>query len=169
MREVVNLPSEFVTEVKELRLQRKFVNKIINSWKKHKMRLARTESQMNSNIFSRVWKRSSIDNSNLSNYKGEYLKSMKEEPRSESMLNKSSSLNMIGHIMNQPDRKFFSGKSLKLAAESHKEMTENFKLGDACIVEQCYMLLGTKPEHNSLLISALQHLVNFEEPVSTST
>ena len=48
-------------------------------------------------------------------------------------------------------------------------MTENFELDDACIVEQCYVLLGIKPDQNSLLISALQCLVDFEEPVRTST
>lgn len=70
----------------------------------------------------------------------------------------------INHNSNERIKKPTSQLASKLAAESYKQMIDNFELGDICIVEQCYILLGTKPEHNSLLLSALQNLVNFEAP-----
>ena len=56
---------------------------------------------------------------------------------------------------------------LKLASKSYKTMVENSKLGDALIVERCYVLLGTRPNDHSLLFSALQSLIEREDEVSS--
>ena len=70
--------------------------------------------------------------------------------------------------MKAPIMQFLLPKSKvqKQALESHRTMVENFKISDVCIVEQCYILLGTKPEDSSLLLSALESLIQFEEGVS---
>jgi len=59
--------------------------------------------------------------------------------------------------------KKMKGSARKLASLSYKKMVENSKLGDALIVERCYVLLGTQPQYHSLLFSSLQKLIEYEQ------
>uniref|UniRef100_A0A7S4J9G5 cGMP-dependent protein kinase n=1 Tax=Odontella aurita TaxID=265563 RepID=A0A7S4J9G5_9STRA len=48
------------------------------------------------------------------------------------------------------------------AAEAYNAMIEADRLGDVCVVEMCHVLIGTRPEEQSLLLCALQQLVDLE-------
>ena len=59
-----------------------------------------------------------------------------------------------------------SKSAVKKATESYKTMIENEKLGDVCIVEKCFILIGTNPEEQSLMLFALKQLVELDRRVS---
>mmetsp|Transcript_27628 Transcript_27628/g.40807 ORF Transcript_27628/g.40807 Transcript_27628/m.40807 type:complete len:458 (+) Transcript_27628:151-1524(+) len=48
------------------------------------------------------------------------------------------------------------------AAEAFDIMLENDKMGDACIVEKCYVVIGAKLEVQGLLFCALQQIIDLE-------
>ena len=183
VRELVNLPSQTVKRIKALRLKRKYASKIIDMWRNHKLSKEREKLELNeretsvmkksvkkwSRRFSagcltdldksatEIQKRPYSSASLLNNIEGSVTVDTQKRRNSFTEPLKSSFL-----------KKFPSTKATKLAAESYKKMIRNFEQGDAYIVEQCYILLGTEITNNSLLVSALQNLVNFEDPVSIS-
>jgi hypothetical protein len=53
--------------------------------------------------------------------------------------------------------------------ESYQAMKHAAKHGDAVIVEQCYVLVGCRPDEHALLMGPLQQLVNAERKVSSSS
>ena len=53
----------------------------------------------------------------------------------------------------------------RLAAESFKFMNEADSGGDIIIIESCYVMIGTKPQEQSLVLSALQKVVDVEREV----
>ena len=55
--------------------------------------------------------------------------------------------------------------SKEAASQAFSYMTESDKLGDVCVVERCYVLVGTNSDHHSLLFCALQQLVDIEREV----
>ena len=60
-----------------------------------------------------------------------------------------------------------SEESKRLAKESYRKMIENFELGYMCVVEKCYIIVGTNPENNSLLFRGLKQLVDYEREDTT--
>lgn len=54
---------------------------------------------------------------------------------------------------------------IRLAKESFDEMNACARAGEVCIVEKSYILLGTKPEEQSLLFAAMQQMVDMEREV----
>ena len=54
----------------------------------------------------------------------------------------------------------------RLAAESYQEMVKNDTYGDACLVQKCYIMIGTRPAEQSLIFCALQQIVDLEREVS---
>jgi len=44
-------------------------------------------------------------------------------------------------------------------------MLRRDRLGDVCIVEKCFVLIGTSPEEQSLLLQALQQLIDLERSI----
>ena len=54
----------------------------------------------------------------------------------------------------------------RLAIESYQEMLKNDTLGDACLVQKCYIMIGTRPEEQSLIFCALQQIIDLEREVS---
>jgi len=63
-------------------------------------------------------------------------------------------------------RSIFSWPSFEAkthASISHSAMKSNEELGDVCIVEKCYILVGVKPGCESLLFNGLQQLVDLEK------
>ena len=59
-----------------------------------------------------------------------------------------------------------SDKVRRLAAESYQEMVMNDTYGDACLVQKCYIMIGTRPAEQSLIFCALQQIVDLEREVS---
>ena len=59
-----------------------------------------------------------------------------------------------------------SDKVRRLAAESYQEMVKNDTYGDACLVQKCYIMIGTRPAEQSLIFCALQQIVDLEREVS---
>lgn len=59
--------------------------------------------------------------------------------------------------------------ALKQAKESYETMIENEKLGDVGVVEKCFIFIGVKPAEQSLLLCALQQLVQQERLVGYSS
>ena len=57
---------------------------------------------------------------------------------------------------------------LKQAKESFEAMVENEKLGDVVVAEKCFIFIGVNPNEQSLLLCALQQLVQLERLVSYS-
>ena len=53
------------------------------------------------------------------------------------------------------------------AKEAYDAMVKADEFGDVCIVEKCYVLIGTKSQDQSLLFCALQQLVDAEREVRT--
>lgn len=53
--------------------------------------------------------------------------------------------------------------------ESYQVMKHAAKHGNAVIVEQCYVLVGCRPDEHALLMGPLQQLVNAERKVSSSS
>jgi len=53
----------------------------------------------------------------------------------------------------------------RLAAEAYKVMNDDDRGGDVCIIETCYVMVGTKLHEQSLVLSALQKLVDVEREV----
>ena len=143
VQEIVNLPSQLISDIKLLRFKKRSVDKILIAWRKYKL-------YQEKKIFSGSRKK--------------LLKSLS----SLSSLSVRRSVVMTNTVESyvEDEEKKRSTLSLRLAAESHKQMALNNELGDVCIVEQCYILIDTKPESSSLLFSALQNLIIFEELVS---
>ena len=56
--------------------------------------------------------------------------------------------------------------SMQKAKESYETMIENEKLGDVCIVEKCFIFIGTNPKEQSLMLCALKQLVHLDRMVS---
>lgn len=54
----------------------------------------------------------------------------------------------------------------RLAAESYQEMVKNDTYGDTCLVQKCYVMIGTRPAEQSLIFCALQQIVDLEREVS---
>ena len=54
----------------------------------------------------------------------------------------------------------------RLAVESYQEMLKNDTYGDACLVQKCYIMIGTRPEEQSLIFCALQQIIDLEREVS---
>ena len=54
----------------------------------------------------------------------------------------------------------------RLAVESYQEMLTNNTYGDACLVQKCYIMIGTRPEEQSLIFCALQQIIDLEREVS---
>jgi len=160
VREVVNLPNQFVSDIKSLRLKRKYVDKITSAWSSHK--LCQENIELNEAVKGTLTKAVTRWSKRLSSDSVINEEAYQEGQQHPSF--KKTMLEPINHNSNERIKKPTSQLASKLAAESYKQMIDNFELGDICIVEQCYILLGTKPEHNSLLLSALQNLVNFEAP-----
>ena len=162
VREVVNLPNQFVSDIKSLRLKRKYVDKITSAWSSHK--LCQENIELNEAVKGNLTKAVNRQSKRLLSDSVNNEEAYQEGQQHPSF--KRTILEPINHNSNERIKKPTSQLASKLAAESYKQMIDNFELGDICIVEQCYILLGTKPEHNSLLLSALLNLVNFEAPVS---
>mmetsp|Transcript_3030 Transcript_3030/g.4565 ORF Transcript_3030/g.4565 Transcript_3030/m.4565 type:complete len:1665 (-) Transcript_3030:65-5059(-) len=55
-----------------------------------------------------------------------------------------------------------SDVSKAAASQAFSHMTQSDKLGDVCVVERCYVLVGTNSDNHSLLFCALQQLVDIE-------
>ena len=53
----------------------------------------------------------------------------------------------------------------RLAAEAYRIMKNEDKGGDICIVEACYVMIGTKLDEQSLVLNALQKLIDVEREV----
>merc|ERR1712157_313662 len=47
----------------------------------------------------------------------------------------------------------------KKGKEAYDIMIENVKLGEVCVAEQCFMFIGTSPGEQSLMLCALQQIV----------
>lgn len=58
--------------------------------------------------------------------------------------------------------KKYSAAARRLAIEAYEYMLDSDSLGEACLVQNCYVLIGTKPEEQSLLFRALQQIVDLE-------
>jgi len=70
-------------------------------------------------------------------------------------------------ILIQPvETKSISDKVRRLAVESYQEMLKNNVYGDACLVQKCYIMIGTRPEEQSLIFCALQQIIDLEREVS---
>ena len=170
VRELVNLPSQTVQNIKQLRLERKYASKISNSWKSHKVSREKLElNEREKNVLKKSvkkWSRRLSDSclDELEKSARLDLDKIRRQADNPVSVNESKILRHGKRSNFLPTKP--SPRASKLAAESYKVMIKNFEVGDACIVEQCYILLGTKPENSSLLISALQNLVDFEEAVS---
>jgi hypothetical protein len=54
------------------------------------------------------------------------------------------------------------------ASQAYKYTTEAEKLGEICVVERCYVLVGTKSTDHALLFYALQQLIDIEREVCLS-
>jgi len=76
-----------------------------------------------------------------------------------------------GEAINE-DKKLKQGSAsktaIRLAKESFDEMNACARVGEVCIVEKSYVLLGTKPEEQSLLFAAMQQMVDMERERKTS-
>lgn len=59
-----------------------------------------------------------------------------------------------------------SRQAKRLAAEAYKFMVEAESVGEICILEHCYVMIGTKPEEQSLILNALQKVIQVEREVS---
>lgn len=151
VREEMNLPSELFSEIKTLRLQRKVVTKIINTWRKHKLKASTCQEILNPNSIKRLV--------NTSINKWRLNKPDTDIKEIESKTDSSNEQNTLKTFQLTQVK----SRAKKLAAETYKTMTENFDVGDTCIVEQCYILLGIKPENNTLILTALQKLIDFED------
>jgi len=81
--------------------------------------------------------------------------------KSESDLNKPSPQKKSEGSATQPD-KIISLRAKRLAAEAYRVMNDNTRAGDVCIIEICYVMLGTKLHEQSLVLSALQKFVDVE-------
>lgn len=64
------------------------------------------------------------------------------------------------------ETKSVSDKVRRLAVESYQEMLKNNVYGDACLVQKCYIMIGTRPEEQSLIFCALQQIIDLEREVS---
>ena len=64
----------------------------------------------------------------------------------------------------QLDKKI-SLRAKRLAAEAYKVMNDYDKGGDICIIEKCYIMIGTQLHEQSLVLSALQKFVDVEREV----
>lgn len=64
----------------------------------------------------------------------------------------------------QLDKKI-SLRAKRLAAEAYKVMNDYDKGGDICIIEKCYIMIGTQLREQSLVLSALQKFVDVEREV----
>lgn len=84
--------------------------------------------------------------------------------KSESDLNKPSPQKKSEGSATQPD-KIISLRAKRLAAEAYRVMNDNTRAGDVCIIEICYVMLGTKLHEQSLVLSALQKFVDVEREV----
>ena len=51
------------------------------------------------------------------------------------------------------------------AKESYSEMLRNDRLGDMCILEKCFVFIGTKLDEQCLLLCALKQLADYERMV----
>lgn len=61
-----------------------------------------------------------------------------------------------------PEARIISPVAKRLAAEAFKFMNEADIGGDVCIIEHCYIMMGTKPEEQSLMLAALQKVIDVE-------
>jgi len=58
----------------------------------------------------------------------------------------------------------------ELASEAYRAMVASDKRGDICVIEKCYVFIGTRPKEHSALFCALQQMVDWEREVrSTNT
>ena len=69
-------------------------------------------------------------------------------------------------VIQSVERPPVSDEVRRLAVESYQEMLKNDSYGDACLVQKCYIMIGTRPEEQSLIFCALQQIIDLEREVS---
>lgn len=79
---------------------------------------------------------------------------------------KAHGLNRINYMIDRIGKydKKIKRHSKIAAKESHKQMLENDKLGDFCVVDKCFVFIGV--EEKCLLLNALKQLVDLQRMVS---
>lgn len=68
-------------------------------------------------------------------------------------------------VIQPVERTPISEEVRRLAVESYQEMLKNDTYGDACLVQKCYIMIGTRPEEQSLIFCALQQIIDLEREV----
>lgn len=68
-------------------------------------------------------------------------------------------------VVSDNDFTFHKSSVRNKAKDSYRCMLRNERLGETCIVEKCFVFVGTKGDEQSLMLCALKHLVDHERMV----
>ena len=124
------------------------------------------------------------ESNNLQSHQGDeikhfFSKSTKLVGRMKNTLRRTNSQSSSGRSLSQQTMsstgksdqsiisvKQVSQKAKQLAAEAYKFMVEADRQGEVCIVEKCYVMIGTRLKEQSLILNGLQKFIDVEREVS---
>lgn len=96
------------------------------------------------------------------------LKTPPVSPRQHQRSNSAAASQMPSVTLEPPVKKEVSEWARQKGRESYEAMKHATKHGNAFIMEQCYVVIGCRPDEHALLLGPLQQLVNAERKVSNA-